>query len=270
MARYVVYSTQKLGSKGKQVEAIQAALPNWTLSKHMVIDGIFGELTESAVKTFQEENGLNADGVVGRITGRALEIWCTVEQGFDASHWNSILWDSIPAEIKFCILKATQGSSLTDDKFVESVKYASYIGLSVGAYHYTTFANSPYIEAANFLNTIDSVKASSPFDRLYLDLECRTSGLNAEAIYIWTTNFLNTVAGAYPRAKVGIYTSQSYLSEIGLQPYTDLARYELWAANWSNQPYVYPWELWKTWQYTSRGSVSWAEGDLDLNYRICD
>ena len=38
------------------------------------MDGIFGKLTTAAVKSFQRDNGLTADGVVGSATIRALGI----------------------------------------------------------------------------------------------------------------------------------------------------------------------------------------------------
>ena len=51
----------KKGSRGEDVKAVQAAL-------HCYPDGIFGELTEEAVKDWQEEHGLGVDGIVGRLT----------------------------------------------------------------------------------------------------------------------------------------------------------------------------------------------------------
>lgn len=51
----------KRGSRGEDVKAVQAAL-------HCYPDGIFGELTEEAVKDWQEEHGLGVDGIVGRLT----------------------------------------------------------------------------------------------------------------------------------------------------------------------------------------------------------
>lgn len=48
----------KKGSIGDGVKKLQAAL-------HLLQDGIFGTVTEEAVKAFQKANGLKVDGVVG-------------------------------------------------------------------------------------------------------------------------------------------------------------------------------------------------------------
>lgn len=48
----------KKGSRGEMVKQIQKAL-------HLYPDGIFGILTEEAVKEFQKNNGLTVDGIVG-------------------------------------------------------------------------------------------------------------------------------------------------------------------------------------------------------------
>lgn len=51
----------KRGSQGEAVMVIQQAL-------HLYPDGIFGRLTEEAVKAFQTGNGLKPDGIVGPAT----------------------------------------------------------------------------------------------------------------------------------------------------------------------------------------------------------
>lgn len=48
----------KLGSRGNEVKALQEKL-------NLKADGIFGPLTEEAVKDFQRSNGLEVDGIVG-------------------------------------------------------------------------------------------------------------------------------------------------------------------------------------------------------------
>lgn len=48
----------KLGSRGNEVKSLQEKLS-------LQADGIFGPLTEEAVKDFQKSNGLEVDGIVG-------------------------------------------------------------------------------------------------------------------------------------------------------------------------------------------------------------
>ena len=264
MSRYVVYDVQKRGSKGPQVSAIQEALPRWACRSYMAVDGIFGADTEAAVKAFQSGSGLPSDGVVGRVTGSALEVWRDLEKGFDVSHWNTVIWDNVPFDYRFCNIKATEGVTYTDPDFQNNVAQAKQACLSVGSYHFTKFQNDPYLECAAFLSATQSLG----IERLYLDLECRTSGLSSDAIWLWVRTFMNVLSGSCPECRIGIYTSRNYLSEVGLQQFSDLSKYDLWAADWRDQPYVYPWRNWDTWQYTGSGDVEWAEGDIDLNYRV--
>lgn len=59
--------TYKKGDKGEIVKHIQRAL-------HLLPDGIFGKITEEAVRAFQSENGLKVDGIVGPATLAKLGI----------------------------------------------------------------------------------------------------------------------------------------------------------------------------------------------------
>lgn len=67
-------NTLKLGSKGADVQLLQKKL-------NLYADGIFGKITEEAVKDFQRMHSLNADGIVGQKTWAALnnhhEATCT-------------------------------------------------------------------------------------------------------------------------------------------------------------------------------------------------
>jgi hypothetical protein len=60
------------GSTGASVKAIQKAL-NASGAK-LTVDGIFGPLTEAAVKSFQAKHHLTADGIVGIQTWKALGV----------------------------------------------------------------------------------------------------------------------------------------------------------------------------------------------------
>ena len=58
------------GSRGDLVVRLQKAL-------NLIPDGIFGKLTEEAVKAFQKANGLKPDGIVGEKTWAKLPIVST-------------------------------------------------------------------------------------------------------------------------------------------------------------------------------------------------
>jgi len=59
------------GSRGDEVVSLQKLLNR--VGYEIEVDGIFGADTEGVVLTFQKQNGLNADGIVGPKTRNALE-----------------------------------------------------------------------------------------------------------------------------------------------------------------------------------------------------
>ena len=64
------YTVLKYRSKGSEVKRLQVMLSR--LGYDVSQDGIFGNGTKRAVMQFQEDNGLDADGIVGRGTWAAL------------------------------------------------------------------------------------------------------------------------------------------------------------------------------------------------------
>jgi len=64
--------TLAAGDRGEDVRAVQAALVQRGFD--LPVDGFFGPVTWAAVKGFQEENKLVADGIVGAVTRRALKV----------------------------------------------------------------------------------------------------------------------------------------------------------------------------------------------------
>lgn len=64
------YYTIKLGCKGGAVRRLQTWLSD--LGYSISVDGNFGAKTEAAVKQFQTDHGLEADGIIGRKTWASL------------------------------------------------------------------------------------------------------------------------------------------------------------------------------------------------------
>ena len=71
---YVVYpgSPLRLGSRGENVRLMQSYLnalrQNTSDGPELTVDGIFGSATQSRVRIFQRDNGLEVDGIIGRDT----------------------------------------------------------------------------------------------------------------------------------------------------------------------------------------------------------
>ena len=65
--------TIRQGNRGDAVMAVQHQLRYEDGYRTLLVDGIFGSGTTTAVKDFQRKHGLAADGIVGTGTWRALE-----------------------------------------------------------------------------------------------------------------------------------------------------------------------------------------------------
>ena len=80
-------SVIKKGSRGEDVSYCQALLNEHGINTS--IDGVFGSGTEKSVKQFQSDNGLTADGIVGKSTWASLE--SKSETSVEESGFKSIL-----------------------------------------------------------------------------------------------------------------------------------------------------------------------------------
>ena len=64
-------ATYRQGSRGEAVRTIQTKLKRWGYYSGTV-DGVYGAKTVEAVKYFQRQNGLTADGICGCRTWKKL------------------------------------------------------------------------------------------------------------------------------------------------------------------------------------------------------
>lgn len=71
--KQAIAQVYKYGSRGEQVKKIQTKLKQWGYYKDG-IDGIYGYVTYTSVKSFQRSNGLKVDGMAGSQTLSAMGI----------------------------------------------------------------------------------------------------------------------------------------------------------------------------------------------------
>ncbi|WP_407403163.1 glycoside hydrolase family 25 protein [Sodaliphilus sp.] len=81
--------------------------------------------------------------------------------GIDISHYNKGLdWSSVKTDenIKFCIVKATEGESWVDGRCIDNVKNSNKIGLKTGLYHYFRTGVSGKRQFENFDKVLKQCK----------------------------------------------------------------------------------------------------------------
>lgn len=84
--------------------------------------------------------------------------------GVDVSEYQGeINWEILASQnIQFAFIKATEGSSYTDPKFVYNWKEADKTTLRIGAYHFFSFDSSGETQASHFVDIVDPVENMLP------------------------------------------------------------------------------------------------------------
>lgn len=214
-------------------------------------------------------------------------------QGIDISHHQSGIDVASLSTVDFVIVKATQGTTMTDSTFVSQAKAVLASGKLLGVYHYASPTDDSSTERAiaEADYFVDTVQAAGVDGQCiyFLDWERDEGGgyvnsvFSTDKQYAWCKAFLDRVAER-TGSKPMIYMSQSY-ARYAVQPgWSSVASsYDLWVARY---PYAsgtstytsqtsltynytkYPVGAWSSaaiWQYTSTGSVTGYSGDLDLD-----
>lgn len=144
----------------------------------------------------------------------AMLVSCKVKQretdglyGVDLSHHNTVEdWDKVTAS--FVYLKATEGETHQDDKFLGFAKEAKKRNIAVGAYHFMTTSSSARNQFFNFYNTTKQAK----LDLIpVLDIERQTKGhlISKEKLRSEVRVFVDLCKEHFGKAPI-IYCSQPF------------------------------------------------------------
>jgi lysozyme len=175
--------------------------------------------------------------------------------GIDISHHNRIYdWDKVSEKNKFCIMKATEGSSFKDPKFKNYWQNSKKHGMTRGAYHFFKPGVSAAKQFANFKNRVTLVSGDLP---PILDVELKNSNINE-------VNKWLKLAENYYGVKPIVYSDfvffKIYMEE-------KLDDYPLWLhvnyrlkvkPSFNNFDCVF-------WQYNQKGRIDGVSGEIDLN-----
>ncbi|WP_458117994.1 GH25 family lysozyme [Bacillus sp. PK6-026] len=177
-------------------------------------------------------------------------------KGIDVSHWQgNINWKKVAGDgIKFAFIKATEGTTLKDNKFVTNISGANAVGIKTGAYHFARFGSKSeaLAEARFFLSVANKVRLTYP---LVLDLEVNQRNVSKSVLTDAAVAFLREVEKAGYFAM--IYSGKYCLDESKMKPFA------LWVARYNSTLGRHA----DIWQYSSSGKVSGISGNVDMN--IC-
>lgn len=178
--------------------------------------------------------------------------------GIDISaHNGDIDFDKVKSEgIEFVIIKATEGGTFKDKKFVDNVREARKAGLKVGAYHFFRFDTPGYIQGLNFVNSIHGRKLDLP---VAIDIEEFTNpNLQTSRLV------MNRVTEMADHLESRGYRVMLYTNKKGYARFIkgQLSTYPLWLCSLGTRPDDIDCELW---QATHHGRVNGVGSEVDVN-----
>ncbi|WP_060628948.1 glycoside hydrolase family 25 protein [Paenibacillus peoriae] len=188
-------------------------------------------------------------------------------QGIDVSrHQGRINWSEVKTAGKeFALIKATQGKTYRDPKFLMNVRGARAVGVLIGAYHYfdATTENDARTEAQNLYIAIKDAGGVGFFDLpLVLDYETNPGSLSKTQISSIAKSFLIEIERLTGRQAM-LYSGNLFAENFD----ASLGTYPLWIARYSSTPpwNVPAWSEWTIWQFSDSGTVPGINGNVDLN-----
>ena len=272
----------KMGDSGEEVKKLQMFL-NWAMNSGLVVDGIFGVKTDTAVRAFQTKCKLpgGADGLFGNISLEAAKNFEKSDdtiiyqmknkwKGADISAWQDKISvanfkKAKASGIDYVILRVgytgSSSKSPTIDKVFEN-NYANAIaaGLPVGIYYYSlATTNAMAQKEADFV--IKKLKGKTISYPVYIDVEDNT--YQAKCSKSTLASVCNTFCKAIKNAGYipGVYASLSWFNnKIG----TISAEHTKWVAQYYKKcEYKGAYDMW---QYSSSENVSGIAKNTDVSW----
>lgn len=185
-------------------------------------------------------------------------------RGIDISHHQgNIDWKRLDkSQVQFAYIKASEGSTFTDNNFDANWQAAKANNITVGAYHFYSLCVPAKSQAAHFIATASMTKTSSlpPAIDLEFGGNCKRH-LPRKVFQRELQSFLQEVENAWGCQAVIYLTEEFYR-------YYDLDIFQthpLWLRNIFRQPQSNDKSRWQFWQFANRGHISGIDTWVDLN-----
>lgn len=266
----------KMGDKGDEVKKLQLFL-NWAINSGLVVDGSFGEKTDTAVRAFQTKCKIKADGRFGadslaqaKAFDKSSTVVKTKWKGVDISAWQDKISvanfkKAKASGIDYVLLRVGYTGSSSKSPTIDSVfenNYANAIsaGLPVGIYYYSLATSTAMAEKeANFV--VKKLKGKNITYPVYIDMEDNTYQRKCSKATLASVcnTFCNIIknAGYIP----GVYASLDWFNNrIG----NITAEHTKWVAQYYKKcQYKGAYDMW---QYTSSEKVDGIASKTDVSW----
>jgi GH25 family lysozyme M1 (1,4-beta-N-acetylmuramidase) len=186
--------------------------------------------------------------------------------GLDVSHYQQqIDWPRVAGAGKvFAFIKASEGARSPDPRFDENRRGAHSNSIVAGAYHFFRPRVGVDDQVKLFLAGVQALESGELPPILDLEVPEDWVGIPMPDRISLVVDWLGQVEKALG-VQPFVYTSDGFMkSVLGGAP--ELAKYQLWLANYNLNPSVpAPWTDWTFWQYTQTGTVDGVNGNVDLD-----
>lgn len=160
------------------------------------------------------------------------------------------------AGIQFVIIKATEGATFKDRRFVENIRNAREAGLKVGVYHFFRFDTPGYMQSLNLLHSLRGRQVDLP---VAIDIEEWTN-----PAYSTTGVVLGRLTEMIDHLEANGLRVMLYTNKNGHTRFirNRLESYPLWICSLADEPTQTECVLW---QATHNGRIPGIDHPVDVN-----
>lgn len=182
--------------------------------------------------------------------------------GIDVSHYQGeidwqALHDSLHATIGFVYLKATEGTTISDEYLNRNNSELDRLGILHGAYHFYIPSADPAAQAKHFLKSFKSEQKDLP-PVLDVETEIADKSKLINGVKLWLAEVEKSTG-----RKAIIYTSFSMYSNLLKEHFKG---YKFWIANYSRREERFRDPQILFWQYTDQAVLPGIKNVVDVNY----